>query len=299
MEEPGFFEGKHGLAGERTKLQTQAEFLTIALKERAPVENIEVRLGDFGEEGRALKRTEACSEGEVAGAPLLDGNPHITTPWDICLLVGDGHVLEKSRILQPEFTDFHHHFTEDIAGTEDEFAEDHRALGFGVTFDHDRLDVEFFALLYLVINVDVSGRDIRLAEDADVGLQVTVLTVKILDALRILIEPGGHKDHATANARNPLEQRRGKKLVARKIDLSDPVLATFGDRHRDEELVGTGITEHHGVLRDIHVEIALLSIIVPQLVQVVFELVVLKTARTREPREHPPFLRLHLTFQLT
>ena len=51
-------------------------------------------------------------------------------------------------------------------------------------------------------------------------------------------------------------------------------------------------------MRDIHIEVALLAIIVPQLVQVVFELVILETARTREPREHPPFLRLHLTFQL-
>ena len=43
-----------------------------------------------------------------------------------------------------------------------------------------------------------------------------------------------------------------------------------------------------------HIEIALLPVITPQLVQIVVKLVVLEPARTRDPGEQPPFLGVHL-----
>ena len=88
------------------------------------------------------------------------------------------------------------------------------------------------------------------------------------------------------------------QLVARHRDVPDLVLAALDDRDRDDEAVLLRVGEDDPLLRDLDVEVAVLPVVVPQLVQVVLEIVVLEAAGVREPREHPPLLRVHLLPEL-
>jgi hypothetical protein len=250
------------------------------------------------QKGSRARGAETGTEGEVTRATFLHGDPHIAAARDVGLLVRHVHIVEEACVFQTKLTDLHHHFAENIAWTEHELAQDYRALGLRVSFDDDRFDVKFFALLNLILDVDIAGRDVGFAQDADVGLEVAILAVEVLDALGVLIEAGGHEDHAATDASDPLKKRRRVNLVTREADLADPVLASFDDVDRDQQLVGSRVAENDLLLRDIHIEETQLTVEIAKLVQIIFELVVLEAARARQPREHPPFLGLHLALQL-
>ena len=78
----------------------------------------------------------------------------------------------------------------------------------------------------------------------------------------------------------------GEQLVAIECDGSDLVLRSFRDREVQNEVVGLGIFE--AGLLELHVDVALVRVELPELVLVFLEDVVLETSGPGDPGEHPP-----------
>src|SRR5690606_15931579 len=86
--------------------------------------------------------------------------------------------------------------------------------------------------------------------------------------------------------------------VAGDGDLADVVTTAFDDGDGDDEFVVVGIVESDGGRIDFDVEIAEITVVVAQLVEVGLEVVVPETAAGGQPGKPAPFLRGHLLAQL-
>ena len=278
-------------------MQPEPELLAVALEERTPVEKVEIRLADLGEDGDPLHGAETGAKGQVAGAGFLDRHPQVAAAGDVGLLRRRIHIIEEARVLQAQLADLHAHKVEHITGAQHEFAQDHDALGLHIALDDNGLDVEFLTFRHLVIEVDVARVDVGLAQQAHPGVQVAAGPVEVLQALDILVDLGGPEHHAAALAENALQQAGLVNLGARDVDVADLVTAALDHPDGDDQPGGRGIVKRDLVLGNLDVEIAFLAVIVAQLLQVVLELVVLETAGVGQPGHEPPFLGLHLLAQ--
>ena len=296
-------EADDGLVGELPDLEADAELLAVADEDRAGIEEVEVGLGHLGEDVGPLERAVAGSEGHLARVALHDGNPQVLAAWDVRVLGLDVDIVEISGVLEPQLRDFHEDGVEDVAGPERQFAQDDGALGLGVALEDDRLDVEALALLDVVLDVDVAGRQVGLADRVDPGavldvVEVAIAAVEVLQVGDVLVELRGGEDLAGLLADDALQDRRGVDLVAGEGDVADPILAPLVDREGDDHPAGLRVVEDDLVLGDLDVEVAVVLVIVAELAQVVLELVVLEPAGFGQPGEDPPPPRVHFAAQL-
>ena len=299
LEKPRLLESEDNLAGPRADLEAQAELLAGALEEGAPVEQVEVRLRDLGEDHRPLERAEARAEGQVARAGLLDGNLQVAAAGDVGGLVRHvDRILEEAGVLEAQLADLHQHRAENIARPERELAQDHDALGLVVALDLDGLDLEFFALGDLELDVDVAGLEVGFADEADARLQVTITAVEFLQGLRILVQFRGDKNLSLPLPRDQAQESRRIELVTRETDVTELVLAPLADADRDEQPVGLRVVEGDFVLGDLDVEVAHFLVVIAQLAQIGVKFVVFEPPAAGEPGEDVPLLGLNLLAQL-
>ena len=87
-----------------------------------------------------------------------------------------------------------------------------------------------------------------------------------------------------------------EQFVAFESDRPNLVLRSFRNREVQNEIVGLGVLES-GLL-ELHVDVALVGIELPELVLVFLEDIVLEAAGTSDPREYPPTAGLNDLAQL-
>src|SRR5271166_1664174 len=188
LEQIGLLEADDRLVGHLAYRQLDAELLAVALEERAPVEQVEVRLLDLREHGRPLERAVARAECERPRPALLDRDAQVAPARDVGVLRLDLHVVEEAGVLEPVLAYLHPHRVKDVAGAEDELADDDDALRLRVALDLDRLDVELLALVDLELEVDVARLEVGPADDVDPRVEVPVLAVVVLHPLDGLVD---------------------------------------------------------------------------------------------------------------
>ena len=146
----------------------------------------------------------------------------------------------------------------------------------------------------MVFNVDVARGNVGLAHEPHLGVEVAGPTVKVLDCLHVLVQPGRPENHAALLPEHQFEHVLGIQFGTDDGDVADPVLPPFVDMDRDDHPARVGVVVENAIRRDFGIQIALATIEIEQLGQVVLEQVVLEPSAASQPGKHPPALGFHL-----